>query len=960
MAKFTKVPSQVRSGVETFSDNLVGVQITDGSSQLTNTTFAIDRVLPEKDSKTFSSKPFSDFLTLDTLKEETTAPKTNTSGSSNKNETIKFKGAKDDAGKSLYGSLRQRVGVSITRIIEKFPAGLLIDNSTIAKISEYTAESISYDLVTNVTTFKIQDSLVYNPFDIVLSKPDSNTTPTTTNEFRNFYSSFKNYTLLYSGVTYDIINYTQPDIDGVINFKVKGRPFNNSTRITNNFIIRPNDSFVEEFFKNLDDVEELLLNRETSPKYTAQIKVPRDNYENTYTDVVGVGVTWPIARDGWNIQIVGLEFEKYIDNLNSLADEVDDYKSNIVVRFLTAPQLFEFDSEDKKAESIFQLYGQSFDSVKKYIDNIAYMRHVSYDGIKNLPDVLLKNLSQNLGLNTINLFDEKSFNDTLYTRQNSTYGGVSVGKNLIESEYEFYRRLLINLSGIYKSKGTRKSLEFFLKFLGAPEPMVKINEYVYDVTKLPNKSTLEDDLYDVINGIKTDYVITGFTESTTGVTYEGGMVTQSSSLTRDEYPIDTDGLPRKVTNLSNDIFFQKGAGWYDMTLDHRSSLEIDYENSQLTGRLKYTKTKNKAYTYGEDYFDNFRKFPSLDYGFEITSRIDNQKTSNLEIETDSKLILNRKNISVNLSPSQTIDYDVWRQSRNLELDFGTLPVQSQYSFAEFMDNVLSKTIINSSTVRYEKNYIRLEDVYTSYVNSVNASYDFISLNEYVNKMSPYWTQIIEQFVPSSTLWTGGNVIENGKFGRSKYRHIKPCQIFEMVDDIYPNFQQLVEEQPDNNIFKFYPTFVIDGVNYSGSTRYATMSGTTNTSTSASLVTPDYNKLKQLWLSALQGLLTDLVTPQINVYGNDYDYGTKIGYSAITNRRTAPMLSYEIFINENGDEKIKFKSYKYGPSYCTVLKSFDFSVTTDYSNYVINCDFEDASAEYIEDCRFTGASAVFSS
>jgi hypothetical protein len=958
MAKYTKVPSQVRSGVETFSDNLVGVQITDGSSQLTNTTFTIDRVLVEKDSKTFSSKPFSDFLTLDTLKEETNAP--TTSSSTSKKETIKFKGAIDDAGKSLYGSLRQRVGVSIGRIIEKFPASILVDNTTIAKISDNTAENISYDVVKKTTTFTLQDSLIYNPFDIILSKPETNTIVPTNNKVRDFYSSFKSYVILYSGVTYEIISYTQPDNDGLINFKVKGNPFNGVTEIADNFIIRPNDGIVEEFYKGLDDVESLLLNRETSPKYTAKFKVPRDSYNNSTTDIVGVEVSWPIARDGWNIQIIGLEYERYIDELNTLADEIDDYKSNIVVRFLTAPQLFEFDSEDKKAESLFQLYGQSFDSVKKYIDNIAYMRHVSYDGIKNLPDALLKNLSQNLGLSTVNLFDEKSFNDTLYTRQESTYGGVSVGKNLIESEYEFYRRLLINLSGIYKSKGTRKSLEFFLKFLGAPEPMIKINEYVYDVTKLPNASTLEDDLYDVINGIKTDYVITGITQTSTGVTYSGGTVTSSSTLTRDEYPIDENGLPRKVTNLSSDIFFQKGAGWYDMTLDHRSSLEIDLENSQLTGRIKYTKTKNKAYTYGEDYYDNFRKFPSLDYGFEITSRIDNVKTSNLLVETDSKLILNRKNISVNLSPSQTIDYDVWRQSRDLNLSFGTLPPQSDYSFAEYMDNVLSKTIINSSTVKYNKNYIRLEDVYTSYVNDTGfTSYNFISLNEYVNTMSPYWTQVIEQFVPSTTLWTGGNIIENGKFGRSKYRHIKPCQIFEMVDDIYPNFQEVVDSQPDNNVFTFYPTLIIDGVNYSGSTRYAIMSGTTNTSTSASLDTPDYNKLKQLWLTALGELINDL-TVTIDSVGKNTIYGNSISFAGITGTTTAPRLSYELFINEYGVEKIKFKSYKYGPTYCTVMKKFDFGFTTEYNNYVIDCNFSGASAVFTNDCRFSGASAVYSS
>ncbi len=53
MAKFTKVPSQAANGLQTFSDSLVGTQITDGSSQLTNTNFALDKVIPERDNKDF-------------------------------------------------------------------------------------------------------------------------------------------------------------------------------------------------------------------------------------------------------------------------------------------------------------------------------------------------------------------------------------------------------------------------------------------------------------------------------------------------------------------------------------------------------------------------------------------------------------------------------------------------------------------------------------------------------------------------------------------------------------------------------------------------------------------------------------------------------------------------------------------------------------------------------------------
>lgn len=787
MAKVVKykVPSQAASGAQTFSDNLVGTQITDGSSQLTNTNFIIDRATPEKDSKSFSTAPFSDFLTLDTLKEETNAPKTNTSKTTT--DVIKFRPSRSDAGRSLFGSLKERLNISISRIIGKFPASLLADSTTVTRTSNYTAENISYDTTTKTTQFDSQQSVYYNPFEIVLAKPNSNVAIETDNEIRNFYSSYKNYVLIYSGVSYNITNYTEPTFDNnfVLTLEVDGNLFSGNTEVNVDFVIKPNDSIVEEFFKNLDDLEELLLNRESNPIYTASFKVPRDSFDNSATDLIGVNATWPVSRDGWNPQIVGIEYDQYVQKLYDLSDEIDDYKSNLIVRFLTSPQLFEFDTEDKRAESVFQLYGQSFDSVKKYIDNIAFMRHVSYDGINNIPDMLLKNLSQNLGFDTVNLFDEKSLNDILYTRQDSNYLGVPVGKNLIESEYEFYRRILINLAQLYKSKGTRKALEFFLKFLGAPEPMIKIDEYVYDITSVPSEATtlvtvgdvtdlkVNFDLYNYINGVETTPVITGMTMSgSTFLYYNTGVTTGTTTLTRTDYPIDENGIPKSATSSDGSVFFQQGSGWYDITLEHRSPLVIDYDNSVLTGRTKYTKTMNKPYTYGEDYFDGFRTFQGLDYGYDLMSRIDNKKVS--VVDDLNVLTFNRKNLSVHLSPSQTIEYDIWRQSSNLELTFGTLTPQTGVTFAEFLDSALKNVLTNSNTMKFDRGYVILDEIYRDYINSLDITpFEYTKLTEYIKKMSPYWIKVIEQFVPATTLWTGGVLLKNTMFNRSKYRYLRP-------------------------------------------------------------------------------------------------------------------------------------------------------------------------------------------
>ena len=157
-----------------------------------------------------------------------------------------------------------------------------------------------------------------------------------------------------------------------------------------------------------------------------------------------------------------------------------------------------------KDRVFFKLYGQSFDSIKKFIDNVAYMRNVSYDGINNVPDVLLKNLSNTLGLSDVKLFDDKSLEDILYSRIDSQYEGVDLGKNVIEAETEFYRRILVNLAHIYKSKGTKNAIEFFLRFLGAPEPLIKIDEYVYKYDKVKKTvSDIDSDIYDLIQDEKT-------------------------------------------------------------------------------------------------------------------------------------------------------------------------------------------------------------------------------------------------------------------------------------------------------------------------------------------------------------------------------------------------------------------------------------------------------------------------
>ena len=765
-----KVPSQAASGADSFSDALVGNQITDGSSQMTGGNFAIEKVIPEKDSKEFITDPFTDFVTLDTINQEEVPMTSDGEETSTRDSEIRFNADKDNADRSLYGSLKQRRGVEGTDIIRKFPAAVYVDGETPVSTTNYTAEEAVYDTENKVTQFKIQYSILFNPLDVVIEEPNSDTDPESFNTLRNFYSSFTKYVVDLNDITYDIISYTEPDDDNKITLKVVGDCFNGTTGSTENYIFRPNNGVVEEFYRSLNDLQVVLLNRNSDPIYNAGFDVPRDTQYDP--EIVTVYANWPISRDGWNIQIEGIDFGEYVDSLSTIGEDIDGYKSNLVVRFLTSPQLYEFDTPDHKMEAIFQIYGQSFDLVKKFIDNVAYMRNVSYDGINNLPDRLLKNLCETLGLSSVSLFDEDSLQEALYTRYDVQYDGQPVGTNLIEAEYEFYRRILVNLAHLYKSKGTRNAIEFFLKFIGAPAPMIKIDEFVYKVTNsLPSKD-VEDDISEAILGTWVSNVVVYNTGTST---YDLVQYTGSTTLDRDGYPVDPDtGLPRKIVDESGDIFFQVGAGWYRRTLDHRSPDILDEENSDLTGRIKVIKTKSKPFSYGEEYFDYYRQLPGLDYGYDLRAEIDNKKGEVVESENEADLTMNRKNINVFLSGAQVIDYDIYSKSRDIPTSFGQLTPQTGVTFAEFLDTALNETITNSHMVKYDRTYTGLTEVYYEYQNTSGYTpYNYITVEEFINRLSPYWVKIIDQFIPATTLWLGGNVIGNGTFNRSKFKHTRP-------------------------------------------------------------------------------------------------------------------------------------------------------------------------------------------
>ena len=101
--------------------------------------------------------------------------------------------------------------------------------------------------------------------------------------------------------------------------------------------------------------------------------------------------------------------------------------------------------------------------------------------------------------------------------------------------WELWRRLVINAWWLYKSKGTRKVIEFFIKLFGLGECLINFDECVYVVdNKLDVEST-----FDKIQEIALIGLVSGSTVE----------------IDRDDYPIDEQGFPKTLPN-TQDYYFQ--------------------------------------------------------------------------------------------------------------------------------------------------------------------------------------------------------------------------------------------------------------------------------------------------------------------------------------------------------------------------------------------------------------------
>ena len=816
----------------TFSDGLVGFQLTDGGG-LTQGNFEFSTNVVEKVNRTFETGVFSEPISLNDL-------------DFNSIEESKIVMAKNfkvypnyDVSKvtnfSLYGSIRKRFSASVTKIINYFPAGIQVDKVYYGFKTGYTAYNIEYDDVEGLTTFDIDVTRFKNNFDIDYSEnADRNISvrPMEVSPLRNLTRNFLKYSLFFSDLDkeYKFVDFDPSErlSAGTVTVVVEGNPFSGEQESTKSIILKPNKFETEKAFKDpFDEVEDFLINRLVSPKYTASFEYMREAEDGKFYKTKQ-NITWPL--DGfWNIDIRTDRFDEYLSQLNIIADDIDEFRSDLISRFLTTGAFKDFDTQSQKVEKVLQLYGRSFDETKKFIDALAFINSVNYTVKDDIPSQLLQNLAETLGWDTSisTITNDKFLKSIFGDGGNSPYTGEDRPKTPTELDQQYYRNLILNSAYLFKSKGTRRSIEALMRMIGAPDALIEFNETIYLADGPVNIERFNEEYASITGGTKTTEMPVlnpDVTFNFEGVEYTGFTTELSISsvdTTRSDYPIDDFGYP-KAMQPTEEIFFEQGAGWYEQTPEHRSPEKVNITDSVFTGQNPDVQTTLEPFTYGEKYFDRFRHFPYMDLGFGITTVKDNNKSwtdtetglrrntqagyNAYYIVEDERLVLNRKNIDLGLNMGQGMIYDIWTMSKKYDYPFPSTGLTSPYPYPKGIDWTVinpkpkEKTFFEFAQTFYRNminvrnrqtitdgkggGYPTLQSVYWKYLQSEenvgipSNKYTYQKMIDFTNGIGDYWMKLVEQMIPASTIWMGGQKMENNVLQRQKvvWRRQRGCEL----------------------------------------------------------------------------------------------------------------------------------------------------------------------------------------
>jgi len=567
------ITNPYRNRENDFSPDLVGNQVTKSNAFFTSGNFTLTTNSSQTTGEFFNTGEFSDVLTLDNLNltlEESIA----ISDESNI-LSVKLKTNPNNLTSYVYFSdARKFIETEIVDIINKWKGSLYIKFSYINS----TVDSFNFDSDKNISYFEVSKNVITNKFNLI-TENIPNLTTFGSDDISYIQGSFKKYEISNEYGKFPIIGYTgNTETDDYIKIKTKGLVWptllnTGTTSGTFQYHIKPNEETLDKlFFDKLSPFQTQLMNKNSLPKkYTISLSRKSD----TFIGQVATNLenfTWPVT-DGFNIDYTGRPYGEYVERLLRFAAYFDREITNIMVNKLVAKAIFEFDTPSngtdpnsgRKMDKLMKIWGREYDKIKTYIDAISFANVVTYDGTDNMPDELIKMMAANLGFDTIQSFSDNSLIKFLQKTNDGVFNPQGNAPSLSEMDLELWRRLVINAWWLFKSKGTRKVIEFFMSLFNIDPCLISFNEIVYVAENKLDYPLIIRTLLDYYGFIPND----------------------------DDIAVDPQGYPKILPNTI-DYYFQLNGFWYDGGVEENTKPDVKGNNPHFG-----------PYDFGKAYFEKY-------------------------------------------------------------------------------------------------------------------------------------------------------------------------------------------------------------------------------------------------------------------------------------------------------------------------------------------------------------------
>lgn len=409
---------------------------------------------------------FDSFSTLDSLGVNRFEPPKSTSVNYNELNLP----LSDPFSYSYFGSFYTEVANSINSIGQNFPYAILsITGNSAVTIYNYE-DSVNNITGQKVSTFRIPYATIINQGNIILNSGSSNT------EVMNLVDNFTGFSIQIldgtsaSGNSFDITSYSfSAGVGSYLEITINNVLDSISGSSTNLPVyIRPTKQRLAEYKMKISRLEYNLL-------YFGKLLVPNVETDTSETEQT---FTWPTTIDGFSPDSYGASFEAYKTSILQAATDIDEAKTNIMIKTVIPENFLDMDSENQVYRKTVQAYAHEFDQIKHFIDGIAYAHSLEYNGENSVPKKFMNKLSNLLGWKLSDSFNEIDLFEYLAGDADGD------GNSFSHFNLEIWRRILININWMYKKKGTRDALTFLFKLLGAPDCLIEFQEFVYKVNQV--------------------------------------------------------------------------------------------------------------------------------------------------------------------------------------------------------------------------------------------------------------------------------------------------------------------------------------------------------------------------------------------------------------------------------------------------------------------------------------------